>query len=376
MKILHVNNWLPVEANDGGRIRKLRQIAALRRAHDVWVLGRVHSVEEAARFESMIRGIRVVTVPEAGVEGRTRVASTAREVLRTGQFEAVHVSGVPQWPGRVAGASSRIVVDVDSLESRVLSDRRHISPDHVSALDVASVEALERTAFSQADRVLVCSPDDRRTVEEMAPGSDVRVVPNGVDLEAFPCSPLPGPRRVRVVTFTGFLTYWPNADACVHFAQTVLPLVRADVGEVMFRVVGRLPPAEVMAIAGPDTEIHANVEAIQPFLADADVVVVPLRAGSGTRLKILEAFAAGRPVVSTPIGCEGLPVAHGTHLLVAPDDAAFVRAVAGVLRDRNLAERLARNGRDLVERHFDWERIGDVLLDVYRGLSFAPGGQL
>jgi glycosyltransferase involved in cell wall biosynthesis len=369
VRILHLNKWLPAPPVDGGKLRKIQQLDALRTDHDVVVFGRAASPADASWLQTSLPGVRVVETTSSAADG----LATAREVgrfLERSPFDLVHVSGVPQWPGNNGSFRGRVLLDVDSIESRVLETLRDAGVETITDLDIAAVRALERHAFARADAVLACSSKDAAAITRMAPGARVSVVPNTIDVRSFPSRPLVSPGRRPIVLFTGFLAYRPNADACAHFVHDILPSVEREAGPVTFRMVGRLPPGEVVALAGtPGVELHADVPDIRPWLADADVVVVPLRAGSGTRLKILEAFAAGRPVVSTPLGCEGLAVADGTHLLVAGSAGDFASLVVRVLRDRALSASLVSAARTLVERTYDREPMAANLRAIVHRLG-------
>jgi glycosyltransferase involved in cell wall biosynthesis len=181
----------------------------------------------------------------------------------------------------------------------------------------------------------------------------------------------PPPRQdPRRITFVGLLAYWPNADACVHFVEAIRPGIERRVGDVTFQIVGRVPPASVMSLAdGARVRVAADVPDIRPFLAVSDVLVVPLRAGSGTRLKILEGFAAGRPVVSTSIGCEGLDVTAGRQLLVADEPDDFATAVARAATDAACADAMIREARALVRERYDVPAIQRGLRAHYRELA-------
>jgi len=150
------------------------------------------------------------------------------------------------------------------------------------------------------------------------------------------------------------------------FADEVLPLVRAAVPEFTLDIVGSSPPPAVRRLArAPGVHVIGRVPDPRPWLRDAAIVVVPLRAGSGTRLKILEAWAAGRPVVSTTVGAEGLDAAHGRHLLVADDAPGFARAVRRLLADPRLRDRLAHAGRTLAEERYGWPSVVRVIEEVH-----------
>jgi glycosyltransferase involved in cell wall biosynthesis len=152
----------------------------------------------------------------------------------------------------------------------------------------------------------------------------------------------------------------------------ILPRLRRLIGDVELWIVGRSPAPEVLRLDGGSIRVTGTVPDVVPYYERSAVAVVPLRAGSGTRLKILEAMALGRPVVSTSVGCEGLDVEHERHLLVADDAEAFARQTARLLADGALYRRLADEGRRLVEARYDWSVLGDRLLDVYAQATGQP----
>lgn len=374
MRILHVNNWLPAPPVDGGKMRKLQQLAALVRAHEVSVLGRVATAEDGPWLESHLPGCCVIEAKGAA-DGTADTTAAIRAVLGRERFDALHISGVPQWPGTRGLEALPLVLDVDSIESRVLDTLRLAGASAITPLDVAAVQALERHAFARATRVIACSGADADAIRALAPRAHVIVAPNAIDVASFMPTPVRVPGEVPVLTFTGFLAYRPNADACLHFVFDILPLLRSAIGEVSVRLVGRLPPEDVQRLTEvPGVAVIANVPDIRPYLVDADVIVVPLRAGSGTRLKILEAFAAGRPVVSTALGCEGLDVADGEHLAIADHPLAFAAAILRVLRERDVALRFVAAGRALVERRYDRAVVERDIAAIYDALGNERGG--
>jgi len=217
------------------------------------------------------------------------------------------------------------------------------------------------------DRALVVSDPEAERLRAVAAGTAVSLVPNGVDTAAL--RPLAEAAVGKRLIFVGHLRYPPNIDAVRFLARNILPALRAHIPEARLTVVGEGAPRVLGEFSGrDDMDLVGRVPSPLPFYQDARVAVVPLRAGGGTRLKILEAMALGRPVVSTPLGCEGLAVENGKHLLVANDAENFAAAVARLLTDRALAACLTREARALVERDYDWTAIAQRLLRVYEEL--------
>jgi glycosyltransferase involved in cell wall biosynthesis len=192
------------------------------------------------------------------------------------------------------------------------------------------------------------------------------VIPNGVDTARFRPTPIPA---APVLVFTGTLSWWPNIDGLTWFCHDVLPLVREHVPDARFDIVGREPlPAvrELGRLAG--VALHADVPSVVPWLEQARVAVVPLRIGSGSRLKALEAMAAGRPVVGTSVGLEGLDIGDDDQALVADDPASLAAAVVRLLTDDGVAARVANAGADHARGRFAWDAIGRRFVDTLLGL--------
>jgi len=189
-----------------------------------------------------------------------------------------------------------------------------------------------------------------------APGQACAVVPNGVDLERFAPSDA-APRRHHAV-FNGTLDYRPNIDAALHLVEDVWPLVRRRLPDATLAIVGRGEPAERRRLQQPGVELTGEVPDVRPFLRRAAVVTVPVRMGGGTRLKVLEGLALGRPMVSTTLGCEGIAVRDGEHLLIADGAEAFAGAIVRLFEDAATAGALGAAGRALMERSYSWALAG------------------
>jgi glycosyltransferase involved in cell wall biosynthesis len=235
----------------------------------------------------------------------------------------------------------------------------------VRALKAYLMRGWEGRLAGRFDHCLVVSCADRELLRAQAPGLAVSVVPNGTNADR---PPLPEAEAGNDLLFVGVMGYPPNADGVIHFCRTILPLVRREVPDARLLIVGHSPPEAVRRLAGDGVVVTGAVADVLPYYQQARVCVVPLRAGAGTRLKILEAMALGRPVVSTAVGCEGLEVTDGDHLHVADEPVAFARRVVRLLRARPLREALAARARRLVEERYAWPIIGDRLLGLYRQL--------
>jgi polysaccharide biosynthesis protein PslH len=207
-------------------------------------------------------------------------------------------------------------------------------------------ERLARRSLSWFDRIVVCASPDRAELARRFDGAHVEVVPNAVQVpDALPRTP--GAGGAFTILFVGTLGYFPNEDAARFFCDEVLPVLRAGLDRpVRVEIVGGDPPVAVARLAEiPGVMVRGRVPDVAPFYAAADVAVAPLRAGGGTRIKILEAFAHGVPVVSTSIGAEGLEVVPGRHLLVADDAGGLAAACLRLAREPRLAAELVAAAR-------------------------------
>jgi sugar transferase (PEP-CTERM/EpsH1 system associated) len=223
----------------------------------------------------------------------------------------------------------------------------------------------ERHYLPRFDCCVVVSTADRELLQRTLPEVRAVVIENGVDCARL--ESLPEASSGSGLLFAGVMGYPPNADGVMLFARSILPRIRVFVPDVKLLVVGHAPPARVKALGRePGIEVTGYVNDILPYYRLAKVIVIPLRAGGGTRLKILEAMALGRAVVSTTIGCAGLEVRHRVHLLIADDPQQFADCVVQLLGDDALRAELAANARRLVEERYDWANIGRRLALAHR----------
>ena len=213
----------------------------------------------------------------------------------------------------------------------------------------------EQACWRQADACLLTSGREREILRGLLPDKPAVVVPNGVDIEFY--LPSDVPVEPDSLVFTGLMSYRPNIDGVVYFVEEVLPRIHQVRPNVTLTVVGAGAGAEVERLAGPRVVVTGAVPDTREYFARAAAAVVPLRMGSGTRLKVLEGLAMGKPMVSTSVGCEGIHVRSGEHLLIADEAQALADAALRVLTDAGLAASLARQGRALVEREYGWAAI-------------------
>jgi polysaccharide biosynthesis protein PslH len=220
-----------------------------------------------------------------------------------------------------------------------------------------ATQGVEKQYLQKADVVIAVSIADRDVFAQVISPDKIAVTATGVDVEYF--QPRPGTVEEKTLVFTGSMDWLPNEDGIFYFMQEILPRIAQEIPAVKLIVVGRQPSRRMQLLAETNAQVQltGRVEDVRPHLARGTACIVPLRIGSGTRLKIFEAMSMAKPVVSTTIGAEGLAVQHGTHLFLADSPEDFAKYVILLLRDETLRERLGAAARSLVENNFSWSSV-------------------
>lgn len=246
----------------------------------------------------------------------------------------------------------------------------------VSWLEWRKMEAAERRYLHLADHVLAVSETDRDAFAALVDNWKVTVVPTGVDLDYF--QPMPLEEDANSLVFTGSMDWLPNEDAILYFADAILPLIKRVCPEVSLQVVGRSPSRRLQRLAETEASIQltGRVDDIRPFVARGSVCIVPLRIGGGTRLKIFEAMAMGKAVISTSVGAEGLAVRSGEHILLADTPEDFARSAISLLQSRKRRQQLGAAAKTLVQESYSWTKVADgfarTLQDVITHCGVRP----
>lgn len=394
MKILFISHT-PLYPVDSGVIRRnLHLLLEAARHHHVsaLVLGSGHDMQ--GFLEHHGRSVDAI--------GAVDVRNTGwRRVLRVCVFILTGWAWVRHWHTRrvqraITALCAETRPDIIHLTTpllmlyrypagiRIVADAHNVEHDNLQRVARESRSALRRLLFSafawrlrpeeartaeMVDRLFTVSDRDRTLFRALAPRAHVAIIPNGVDLEGF--VPSMAGRKTHSLLFVGMMNYHPNDDGVRYFLDEIYPLIRASLPDVHLTIVGGEPSAAVRAAASPHVTVTGLVPDVRPFLASAEILIVPLRAGGGTRLKLLEAMASGIPAVSTSIGCEGLGATDGEHLLIADSPPAFTQAVLRLAHDPALRQALASRARAFVGDHYGWRTIGEALHAQYNALAPA-----
>lgn len=392
LRILWVSSVSPVPATDGNRLRCHHLLKAAAESHAVMVVCPEGDDPKATR--SWIRDIgadpRTAPGPDpgdGGLAGRlgrrlasavslrphcilpanlAQLCSIVERLNESRQFDLAF--GWFYAAEAVLTSSSPVrILDCQNVDSELYERLLSLEPPgprRVSRfLDWRAVRAYERKVLPQADLVTVCSRRDARIHQERVPGiSRVAVVPNGADVARMEgVTPDYSGRRI---VFVGNLAYEPNMDACRTLARRVMPGIWRRHPEASLCVVGNAPERAARELAMPGVELTGAVSDVRDALASAAVAVAPLRAGGGTRLKVLEGMAAGLPVVASTLAVEGLDVADQDGVLVEDDWERMSALLADLLDEPERLRRLGQLARGRVRTEFDWKTIGSTFRSV------------
>lgn len=287
------------------------------------------------------------------------------------RYDLVHLDSIHMVRYAETLKTPRVVYDWHNIESEAM--RRYAASTYsrtrrlYANLTAAKLEAVEREILTNASGHIVCSARELQQLQAIAPSARVRVIENGVDCAHF-AGLNSGPVHNRIV-FVGKMDYYPNIEAIVGFAHTTWAVLRDQMKDLTLTIVGANPTSEVESLAGlPGIEVTGTVPDVRPYYRHALAAVVPLRTGGGTRLKILEAMAAGVPVVSSPLGAEGLAVTADRDILISdPDDHQRWLHNLIELQSETRRTELTTQALHLVETRYDWNILGQKLIDTYAG---------
>lgn len=358
-----------VNEEAGQAAEKLRLRLEPERGTEVYPLRR----QAGYRLVNILRGLIGPTPLNVLNYTSTAVIAELDRILREHSFdviqiESMHLIAYARHIRKVA-PGTRLILDWHNIESEILARYAENDSNPLRAVYARRTSVLSRNVENEllrlCDAHTVCSEREREVLLARVPGARIEVVGNGVDCDFFAAADS-APSERRDVLFMGRMDYHANIDAAVHFAKTTWPLIHARRPELRLVIVGANPAPAIQALKSDNVVVTGTVDDVRPYYASALASVVPLRVGGGTRLKVLEAMAAGTPVVSTALGAEGLAVSHDRDILIADTPEAMADAVAALEPGSAVWQQLVSNARQLVRARYDWNVVGDVLLRLHR----------
>ena len=401
MKILLLTPDLPYPSESGAAIRNMGVIRGLSAAgHRLTLLSFaehppdletnplfqlcecVHAVQ-LPRHGKFKRVLRLLASDQADMAFRLASAEFARilrRILQEKAFDLIQFSGIELGCYlpliRADKKNAKVVYDALNAEAELQrrvaqvdrADMRRLPTAVYSSIQSARLTRYERAICREVDAIIAVSDEDRDFLIDHG-GAPARVMPNGISVADYQ----PGPSTEREpyqLVFSGKMDYRPNVDAVEWFHSAVFPPVRERCPSTRLVIVGRNPHRRLQSLAADGSvQVTGWVESVQPYLQRATVYVAPLRMGSGTRLKILEAMAAGCAVVSTSIGAAGLNEDALSALTIANDAQTFAQAIVALLEDEGRRRELGSLAQAQVAKHYDWSALIPYLLRVYAELG-------
>jgi len=403
MRVLVVDEEIPFPPNSGKRLRTFNLLKHLAQRHEIHFVCRQHEGEESIDREGFeAAGIKTHVVPhpiqkKSGFmfygsllknlfsrypysvtsHASSQMIHTLTEKMREKPFDLLHCEWTPYAINLQSFLPFPSVVVAHNVEAMIwrrnfLLERNPAKKAYIY-LQWKKMARFEEKAFASFTKVVAVSEPDKAEIVQWVPSEQVAVVENGVDVDFF------RPTKIEQVpyslVFTGAMDWRPNIDCMLFFLDQVWPKVTQRFPKAILSIVGRNPSPILQERVRnmPAVTLTGTVPDVRPYMDRALVYIVPLRFGGGSRLKILEALAMEKPVVSTSIGAEGLEVVPDQHLLIADDPDEFVRAIARLFEDERLRKEIGGAGKSLVDNKYQWKALAKKLEQVWFDASAKYG---
>ncbi len=404
MRILFLTSEFPYPPFAGAPLRNFGLIEGLAAEHEIWLLsfrGELAMPAAQSPLKAYCAQIATIPRPERSRLDRLRdlllsaradiarrfhsadYAARLRDWLRTTTFDLVQIENLEMaiYLPEIRAMQPNVPIIYDAhnaeyaLQQRIYETERasllHLPGAAYSYIQARRVGTFEAEVCHQVDHIFAVSDTDARLLGRLGADTPITVVPNGISTSIYQ-QPATQPIDLQkpALLFTGKMDYRPNVDAALWFAEDILPLIRQQLPEAHFYIVGQSPHSRLDVLRGQaGITLTGLVPAVLPYLQAASVFVVPLRMGSGTRLKVLQAMAVGCPIVSTTIGAQGLAITDGEELFLADTAKEFARAVIRVQENPEQKRLMGEKARAFVRQHYDWSVLIPQVQAVYRELA-------
>lgn len=392
MKILWITPLFPYPLYSGGQVRAYNLLKSLSDKAEVTLFSFLRPNRDQGPVAELEKFCRVVVFPGrktwtvrnvllAGFSplpfavchfwGNTDLKRMIGRELRNGGYDLVHFESFYTSPYLRSDFPVKTVLGNENVEFQVY--RRFVQHQKKLlrpplAYDVWKLERFEKAAWQKADLNLAVSEKDAEVISK-ATGRECEVIPNGVDLKSFDSFKISKPAEDRPdLLFVGDFNYFTNQDALKFLLRKIWPRVRRDLPAAKLWLVGKNSDSFAGKLKGAGVVVDSRVKDIRQAFYQADLMLVPLRIGSGTSLKVIEAMACGLPVVSTSVGARGLGLKSGREAIIADDPGEFARGVIELMSNRAKRNEIGRAGKRFVKDNLDWQKIGSKLLAAYKEL--------
>ncbi len=394
-RVLFLAHLLPFPLDGGAKIKSYHTLRKLAEVYDVTLLAFVRSEDEKKHIiplrDLCVGGIETVLIHRSKVKnvvdaarllpsrkpfivGRDHVGAMAKAVrTRLGgrRFDAVHIDHLQMAQYVLPRKSpAKLVLDHHNVESQIIERMAETSPSKATRWyankEWPKLERYELEVCKAVDRVLTVSAEDKQTLQKLDPSLKyISVVPIGVNGDYY--QPVPRYEDPKTLLSIGTMYWPPNVEAILWFYRGVYPLIKEAIPDVKLSIVGAEPDDKILRLAKEDksVKVPGYVADDRTVAADCAAFIVPLRSGSGMRVKILNAMAMALPVVSTTVGAEGIAATHKKDIFVADTSDDFARDCIKLLREPAYATEIGLAGRKLIEENYSWAAVGAELLSVY-----------
>lgn len=397
MRILLLTPQRPYPPHQGTTLRNFNLVKELARRHTVCVLSFLEpdqNPDDPGPLPNICRWVETIPTPPRSTGLRLRQMLLTRRPdmswrlwsphfnrqlanqLARETFDVVEIEGIEMAPylPTIRAARPRPLIIYDAHNAEWILQQRAFTADiktparwpaaAYSWVQWHRLRRYEARLLQQVDHTIAMSAPDKVALRDVWPNAPITVIPNGVDLAAY--TRFSGPSQPFDLLFTGKMDFRPNIDAVLWFGQQVLPQIQARRPHTTFAIVGQRPHPRLDVLRDmPGITITGYVDDVRPYIAGAAVYVAPLRVGGGTRLKLLEAMAMGRAIVSTTVGAEGFPVVNGQELLLADTPGSFAKAVLDLLDNPARRAELGRAGQAFAQSNYGWDALVPQLEQIY-----------
>ena len=397
MNILYITTKSPLPTNDGHSLRTYNLLRAVAAKHSISLISFVKFPIEysyKSDLEKICSSVSLLSLPENNSRSSLCMSAAANlfqtvpfvaqkyklKVMRDAilhqldqrHFDLVHLDMLPLGV-YLDDIKRPTLLNAHNVESALLRRKAEgMNKGPVKRYFLNQAERLEQFEWmvvSRVNHIVTCSEEDRSIITSLAPGTSVSVVPNGVDTIFYKPDVLSEVNSSRL-GFVGGMNWFPNKDAIIWFDEKIIGKIHQHDPTIVLDVVGR-DDGGMRLQHQHSIKMHGFVDDVRPYVQNAAVVIVPIRIGGGTRLKVLEAMSMGKAIVTTSIGVEGIRVEHGTHVLIADTPEDFAQCVSRVQKDEGLRNRLGKAARELVCARYQWKAIGESLLNAYQSVVGA-----
>jgi polysaccharide biosynthesis protein PslH len=390
MRILFLAHLFPLPLDSGGKIKSFYTLKVLAAEHEVVFLSFIRGDEEnyLSQLQEICPNIRVIKLNRSKVnfakdalvslcsdksfiisrDYRAEMQTAFNELVKEFQPDIVHIDHLQMAQYVSFNSNYKTLLDEHNVEYMIIKRVSESSSSALmrayAALEWKKLRYYEINICSKADLVVCVSDEDKNTLlSDVKINCAIEAVPIGVDTNYFKAVD----RKENSKTILSIATmYWPpNVDSMLYFCNEIFPLIKKELPDANLNIAGQKPVKEIQALASDSILVSGYVSDSREIAVDCGVFIVPLRSGSGVRVKILNAMAMGLPIVTTSIGVEGLNCKHNEHLIIADSPKDFADAVVELIQNKEKSTEIGKNARELVESEYSWDIIGKRLLKVY-----------